>query len=310
MVKIIRLTENDLHRIIKNSVSSILKEEENRNVKDSSLSKLTDDELINAYKLEKKLLSGNVNDDFVYKYGFTPSEKKKFDKSLSGQQDKMIQKRITKTASNRLKKYETAMTERGLLNNNSNEADDNDNNVMPNKNAVANSFEYASARRVKRKHTEEEVEMAKPLLDELFEKAEDLYYKYGSYDVANRFKELFNNINLALYEYTGNDFGNIPSTTNELDEHPTPQEAESDLTDFRINVVFPIYRKLKNIHIKNCLVNCSFATKEIVKVLSGEDASEEDLRKMRMRKEMGARNAAYKFDKERLRINGVENDLL
>ena len=311
-MKIIRLSESDLHRIIKNSVSRIIKEDVANHVKDTGLYRLSDDELINAYNLEKKLLShdSDVTDEFVYKYAFTPSEKKKYDNSLRGQQDKMIEKRITKTATNRLKKYEIAMKERGLIHVDKSKESNTDNNIVPNKNAVANSFEYSSARKVKKTHTEEEIQIAKPLIDELYQKAKDLFYKYGSYDVANRFKELFTNINLALYEYTGTEYDDVPTVADELDNHPTPQEAEKDLTDFRVNVVFPIYRKLKNIHIKNCLVNCSFATKEITKVLSGEDANEEELRKLRMRKAIQARNAAYKVDRERLRINGVENDLL
>ena len=315
MRKIIRLTEGDLHRIIENSVRRVLKEEESRNGKGTGVDKLSDSELITKYKLEKKFLKGDFTDDEVYDLGFTIAEKKKFDKALGPQQDKMIEKRVTKTAKTRYKKYREILISRGLIKPKASAQQTTQQPTVPNMNANVGTFAGKTDRKVKRSHTPEEVDKAKELLPPLMEIAKQLFAKYGEYDTANRFDEIFTNINLAMYEFTGTELtdtqdDNSPQDAQNNENPPSPDEAKSEIDEFRVNHLYPAFLELKTQHLKNCLVSTSRASTEISKVLSGKEATEDDIRKGQLRNLITARHAAAKAERDRLKINGVENDLL
>lgn len=314
MTKIIRLTEGDLHRIIENSVRRVLKEEESRNGKGTGVDKLSDSELIAKYKLEKRFLKGDFTDDEVYDLGFTVAEKKKFDKALGPQQDKMIEKRVTKTAKTRYKKYKDILISRGLIKPKSSKKQETHEPTVPNMNANVGTFAGRTDRKVKRSHTPEEVQKAQELLPPMMEAAKQLFAKYDAYDTADRFNEIFNNINLAMYEFTGtelNDNNNdLPQSAQDNENPPSPDEAKNEIDQFRINDVYPAFLELKTQHLKNCLVSTSRASTEISKVLSGKEATEDDVRKGQLRNLISARHAAAKAERDRLKINGVENDLL
>ena len=314
MTKIIRLTEGDLHRIIENSVRRVLKEEESRNGKGTGVDKLSDSELIAKYKLEKKFLKGDFTDDEVYDLGFTFAEKKKFDKALGPQQDKMIEKRVTKTARTRYKKYREILISRGLIKPKSSEKQETQQPTVPNMNANVGTFAGRTDRKVKRSHTPEEVQKAQELLPPMMEDAKQLFAKYGAYDTADRFNEIFNNINLAMYEFTGTELDDnnneLPQSAQDNENPPSPDEAKNEIDQFRINDVYPAFLELKTQHLKNCLVSTSRASTEISKVLSGKEATEDDVRKGQLRNLISARHAAAKAERDRLKINGVENDLL
>lgn len=314
MRKIIRLTEGDLHRIIENSVRRVLKEEESRNGKGTGVDKLSDSELIAKYKLEKKFLKGDFTDDEVYDLGFTFAEKKKFDKALGPQQDKMIEKRVTKTARTRYKKYKEILISRGLIKPKSSQKQETQQPTVPNMNANVGTFAGRTDRKVKRSHTPEEVQKAQELLPPMMEDAKQLFAKYGAYDTAGRFNEIFNNINLAMYEFTGTEIddnnSDLPQSYQDNENPPSPDEAKNEIDQFRINDVYPAFLELKTQHLKNCLVSTSRASTEISKVLSGKEATEDDIRKGQLRNLISARHAAAKAERDRLKINGVENDLL
>jgi hypothetical protein len=314
MTKIIRLTEGDLHRIIENSVRRVLKEEESRNGKGTGVDKLSDSELIAKYKLEKKFLNGDFTDDEVYDLGFTIAEKKKFDKALGPQQDKMIEKRVTKTAKTRYKKYREILISRGLIKPKSTKKQETQQPTVPNMNANVGTFAGRTDRKVKRSHTPEEVQKAQELLPPMMEDAKQLFAKYGAYDTAGRFNEIFNNINLAMYEFTGTEIddnnSDLPQSYQDNENPPSPDEAKNEIDQFRINDVYPAFLELKTQHLKNCLVSTSRASTEISKVLSGKEATEDDIRKGQLRNLISARHAAAKAERDRLKINGVENDLL
>lgn len=314
MRKIIRLTEGDLHRIIENSVRRVLKEEESRNGKGTGVDKLSDSELIAKYKLEKKFLKGDFTDDEVYDLGFTIAEKKKFDKALGPQQDKMIEKRVTKTAKTRYKKYKEILISRGLIKPKSSKKQETQQPTVPNMNANVGTFAGRTDRKVKRSHTPEEVQKAQELLPPMMEDAKQLFAKYDAYDTAGRFNEIFNNINLAMYEFTGTELddnnNNLPQSAQNNENPPSPDEAKNEIDQFRINDVYPAFLELKTQHLKNCLVSTSRASTEISKVLSGKEATEDDVRKGLLRNLISARHAAAKAERDRLKINGVENDLL
>lgn len=313
MTKIIRLTEGDLHRIIENSVRRVLKEEESRNGKGTGADKLSDSELIAKYKLEKRFLKGDFTDDEVYELGFTVAEKKKFDKARAGEQDKMINKRVTQTAKTRYKKYRNLLISRGLIKQKSSEKKETQKPTVPNMNANVGTFAGKTDRKVKRSHTPEEVDKAKELLPPLMDIAKQLFAKYGEYDTANRFDEIFKNLNLAMYEFTGTELYNnndLPQSAQDNENPPSPDEAKNEIDQFRINDVYPAFLELKTQHLKNCLVSTSRASTEISKVLSGKEATDFDATKSRLRNVIGARVAATKAERNRLKINGVENDLL
>ena len=315
MTKIIRLTEGDLHRIIENSVKRILKEDAARNGKGTGVDKLSDSELIAKYKLEKKFLKGDFTDDEVYELGFTVAEKKKFDKARAGEQDKMIEKRVTKTAKTRYKKYKEILISRGLIKPKSTEKQKTQQPTVPNMNANVGTFAGRTDRKMKRSHTPEEVQKAQELLPPMMEAAKQLFAKYGAYDTADRFNEIFNNINLAMYEFTGTEFtdtqdDNSPQDAQGNENPPSPDEAKNEIDQFRINDVYHAFLELKTQHLKNCLVSTSRASTEISKVLSGKEATEDDVRKGQLRNLISARVAAAKAERDRLKINGVENDLL
>ena len=314
MTKIIRLTEGDLHRIIENSVRRVLKEEESRNGKGTGVDKLSDSELIAKYKLEKKFLKGDFTDDEVYDLGFTFAEKKKFDKALGPQQDKMIEKRVTKTARTRYKKYKEILISRGLIKPKSSQKQETQQPTVPNMNANVGTFAGRTDRKVKRSHTPEEVQKAQELLPPMMEDAKQLFAKYGAYDTADRFNEIFNNINLAMYEFTGTELddnnNDLPQSAQDNENPPSPDEAKNEIDQFRINDVYPAFLELKTQHLKNCLVSTSRASTEISKVLSGKEATDDDIRKGQLRNLISARHAAAKAERDRLKINGVENDLL
>lgn len=314
MTKIIRLTEGDLHRIIENSVRRVLKEEESRNGKGTGVDKLSDSELIAKYKLEKKFLKGDFTDDEVYDLGFTFAEKKKFDKALGPQQDKMIEKRVTKTAKTRYKKYREILISRGLIKPKSSGKQETQQPTAPNMNANVGTFAGRTDRKMKKSHTPEEVQKAQELLPPMMEDAKQLFAKYGAYDTAGRFNEIFNNINLAMYEFTGTEVddnnNDLPQTDQDNENPPSPDEAKNEIDQFRINDVYPAFLELKTQHLKNCLVSTSRASTEISKVLSGKEATEDDIRKGQLRNLISARHAAAKAERDRLKINGVENDLL
>jgi len=314
MTKIIRLTEGDLHRIIENSVRRVLKEEESRNGKGTGVDKLSDSELIAKYKLEKRFLKGDFTDDEVYDLGFTIAEKKKFDKALGPQQDKMIEKRVTKTAKTRYKKYKEILISRGLIKPKSSKKQETQQPTVPNMNANVGTFAGRTDRKVKRSHTPEEVQKAQELLPPMMEDAKQLCAKYGAYDTAGRFNEIFNNINLAMYEFTGTEIednnNDLPQSAQGNENPPSPDEAKNEIDQFRINDVYPAFLELKTQHLKNCLVSTSRASTEISKVLSGKEATEDDVRKGQLRNLISARHAAAKAERDRLKINGVENDLL
>lgn len=314
MRKIIRLTEGDLHRIIENSVRRVLKEEESRNGKGTGVDKLSDSELITKYKLEKKFLKGDFTDDEVYDLGFTIAEKKKFDKALGPQQDKMIEKRVTKTAKTRYKKYREILISRGLIKPKASAQQTTQQPTVPNMNANVGTFAGRTDRKMKKSHTPEEVQKAQELLPPMMEDAKQLFAKYGVYDTAGRFNEIFNNINLAMYEFTGTEVddnnNDLPQSAQNNENPPSPDEAKNEIDRFRINDVYPAFLELKTQHLKNCLVSTSRASTEISKVLSGKEASEDDIRKGQLRNLITARHAAAKAERDRLKINGVENDLL
>ena len=315
MTKIIRLTEGDLHRIIENSVRRVLKEEESRNGKGTGVDKLSDSELIAKYKLEKRFLKGDFTDDEVYELGFTVAEKKKFNKSTTGDQDKMINKRVTQTAKTRYKKYRNLLISRGLIKSKASAEKTTQQPTVPNMNANVGTYAVKTDRKVKRSHTPEEVQKAQELLPPLMETAKQLFAKYGEYDTANRFDEIFTNLNLAMYEFTGTELTdtqdeNLPQGVQYSDNPPSPDVAKSEIDEFRINDVYPAFLTLRTKHLKNCLVSLSRAATEISKVLSGKEASEGDVKKAHMGKLMGAKRVAAKAERERLKMNGVENDLL
>lgn len=315
MTRIIRLTEGDLHRIIENSVRRVLKEDESRNGKGTGADKLSDSELIAKYKLEKRFLKGDFTDDEVYELGFTVKEKKKFDNSRAGEQDKMINKRVTQTAKTRYKKYRKLLISRGLIKSKASAEKPTQKPTVPNMNANVGTFAGKTDRKVKRSHTPEEVDKAKELLPPLMDIAKQLFAKYGKYDTANRFDEIFKNLNLAMYEFTGteltdNQDENLPQGVQNSDNPPSPDEAKSEIDEFRVNHLYPAFLELKTQHLKNCLVSTSRASTEISKVLSGKEATDFDATKSRLRNVIGARVAATKAERNRLKINGVENDLL
>ena len=315
MTKIIRLTEGDLHRIIENSVRRVLKEEGARNGKGTGVDKLSDSELIAKYKSEKRFLKGDFTDDEVYELGFTVAEKKKFNKSTTGDQNKMINKRVTQTAKTRYKKYRNLLISRGLIKSKASAEKTTQQPTVPNMNANVGTFAGKTDRKVKRSHTPEEVDKAKELLPPLMEIAKQLFAKYGEYDTANRFDEIFTNINLAMYEFTGTELTdaqneNSPQDAQDNENPPSPDEAKSEIDEFRVNHLYPAFLELKTQHLKNCLVSTSRASTEISKVLSGKEASDFDAAKSRLRNVIGARVAATKAERDRLKINGVENDLL
>ena len=315
MTKIIRLTEGDLHRIIENSVRRVLKEEESRNGKGTGADKLSDSELIAKYKLEKRFLKGDFTDDEVYELGFTVAEKKKFNKSTTGDQDKMINKRVTQTAKTRYKKYRNLLISRGLIKSKASAEKTTQQPTVPNMNANVGTFAGKTDRKVKRSHTPEEVDKAKELLPPLMEIAKQLFAKYGEYDTANRFDEIFTNIILAMYEFTGTELTdaqneNSPQDAQDNENPPSPDEAKSEIDEFRKNHLYPAFLELRTQHLKNCLVSTSRASTEISKVLSGKEATEDDVRKGQLRNLISARHAAAKAERDRLKINGVENDLL
>lgn len=314
MTKIIRLTEGDLHRIIENSVRRILKEDESRNGKGTGVDKLSDSELIARYKLEKRFLKGDFTDDEVYDLGFTIAEKKKFDKALGPQQDKMIEKRVTKTAKTRYKKYKEILISRGLIKPKSSGKQETQQPTAPNMNANVGTFAGRTDRKMKKSHTPEEVQKAQKLLPPMMEDAKQLFAKYGAYDTAGRFNEIFNNINLAMYEFTGTEIddnnSDLPQSYQDNENPPSPDEAKNEIDQFRINDVYPAFLEFKTQHLKNCLVSTSRASTEISKVLSGKEATEDDIRKGQLRNLISARHAAAKAERDRLKINGVENDLL
>ena len=314
MTKIIRLTEGDLHRIIENSVRRVLKEEESRNGKGTGVDKLSDSELIAKYKLEKKFLKGDFTDDEVYDLGFTFAEKKKFDKALGPQQDKMIEKRVTKTAKTRYKKYREILISRGLIKPKASAQQTTQQPTAPNMNANVGTFAGRTDRKMKKSHTPEEVQKAQELLPPMMEDAKQLFAKYGVYDTAGRFNEIFNNINLAMYEFTGTEIddnnSDLPQSYQDNENPPSTDEAKNEIDQFRINDVYPAFLELKTQHLKNCLVSTSRASTEISKVLSGKEATEDDIRKGQLRNLISARHAAAKAERDRLKINGVENDLL
>lgn len=314
MRKIIRLTEGDLHRIIENSVRRVLKEEESRNGKGTGVDKLSDSELIAKYKLEKRFLKGDFTDDEVYDLGFTIAEKKKFDKALGPQQDKMIEKRVTKTAKTRYKKYREILISRGLIKPKASAQQTTQQPTVPNMNANVGTFAGRTDRKMKKSHTPEEVQKAQELLPPMMEDAKQLFAKYGAYDTAGRFNEIFNNINLAMYEFTGTEVddnnNDLPQSAQNNENPPSPDEAKNEIDLFRINDVYPAFLELKTQHLKNCLVSTSRASTEISKVLSGKEATEDDIRKGQLRNLITARHAAAKAERDRLKINGVENDLL
>ena len=315
MTKIIRLTEGDLHRIIENSVRRVLKEEESRNGKGTGADKLSDSELIAKYKLEKRFLKGDFTDDEVYELGFTVAEKKKFNKSTTGDQNKMINKRVTQTAKTRYKKYRNLLISRGLIKQKSSEKKETQKPTVPNMNANVGTFAGKTDRKVKRSHTPEEVDKAKELLPPLMEIAKQLFAKYGEYDTANRFDEIFTNINLAMYEFTGTELTdaqneNSPQDAQDNENPPSPDEAKSEIDEFRKNHLYPAFLELRTQHLKNCLVSTSRASTEISNVLSGKEATDFDATKSRFRNLISARHAAARAERDRLKINGVENDLL
>ena len=312
MTKIIRLTEGDLHRIIENSVRRVLKEEESRNGKGTGADKLSDSELIAKYKLEKRFLKGDFTDDEVYELGFTYAEKKKFDKARAGEQDKMINKRVTQTAKTRYKKYKKLLISRGLIKSKTSAEKPTQKPTVPNLNANVGTFAGKTDRKVKKSHTPEEIDKAQELLPPLMDIAKQLFAKYGEYDTANRFDEIFKNLNLAMYEFTGDeiDDDNSPQDAQGNENPPSPDEAKSEIDEFRVNHLYPAFLELKTVHLKNCLVSTSRASTEISKVLSGKEATEYDATKSRLRNVIGARVAATKAERNRLKINGVENDLL
>lgn len=314
MTKIIRLTEGDLHRIIENSVRRVLKEEESRNGKGTGVDKLSDSELIAKYKLEKRFLKGDFTDDEVYDLGFTIAEKKKFDKALGPQQDKMIEKRVTKTAKTRYKKYREILISRGLIKPKASAQQTTQQPTVPNMNANVGTFAGRTDRKMKKSHTPEEVQKVQELLPPMMEDAKQLFAKYGAYDTAGRFNEIFNNINLAMYEFTGTELddnnNDLPQSAQDNENPPSPDEAKNEIDQFRINDVYPAFLELKTQHLKNCLVSTSRASTEISKVLSGKEATEDDVRKGQLRNLISARHAAAKAERDRLKINGVENDLL
>ena len=315
MTKIIRLTEGDLHRIIENSVRRILKEDAARNGKGTGVDKLSDSELIAKYKLEKKFLKGDFTDDEVYDLGFTIAEKKKFDKARDGEQDKMINKRVTQTAKTRYKKYKKVLISRGLIKSKASTEKPTQKPTVPNMNANVGTFAGKTDRKVKKSHTPEEVDKAQELLPPLMDIAKQLFAKYGEYDTANRFDEIFKNLNLAMYEFTGTELtdaqdDNSPQDAQDNENPPSPDEAKSEIDEFRVNHLYPAFLELKTPHLKNCLVSTSRASTEISKVLSGKEATEYDRKKGQLRNVIGARVAAAKAERDRLKINGVENDLL
>ena len=315
MTKIIRLTEGDLHRIIENSVRRVLKEEESRNGKGTGADKLSDSELIAKYKLEKRFLKGDFTDDEVYELGFTVAEKKKFNKSTTGDQNKMINKRVTQTAKTRYKKYRNLLISRGLIKSKASAEKTTQQPTVPNMNANVGTFAGKTDRKVKRSHTPEEVDKAKELLPPLMEIAKQLFAKYGEYDTANRFDEIFTNINLAMYEFTGTELTdaqneNSPQDAQDNENPPSPDEAKSEIDEFRKNHLYPAFLELRTQHLKNCLVSTSRASTEISNVLSGKEATDFDATKSRFRNLISARHAAARAERDRLKINGVENDLL
>ena len=315
MTKIIRLPEGDLHRIIENSVRRVLKEEESRNGKGTGADKLSDSELIAKYKLEKRFLKGDFTDDEVYELGFTVAEKKKFNKSTTGDQNKMINKRVTQTAKTRYKKYRNLLISRGLIKSKASAEKTTQQPTVPNMNANVGTFAGKTDRKVKRSHTPEEVDKAKELLPPLMEIAKQLFAKYGEYDTANRFDEIFTNINLAMYEFTGTELTdaqneNSPQDAQDNENPPSPDEAKSEIDEFRKNHLYPAFLELRTQHLKNCLVSTSRASTEISNVLSGKEATDFDATKSRFRNLISARHAAARAERDRLKINGVENDLL
>ena len=309
MSKIVRLTEGDLHRIIKNSALRILKEEEGRNIKGNGVDKLSDSELIRRYKLEKKFLKGDFTDEEVYDLGFTVAERKKYDNGNSAVKNKMIDKRVGQIAKLRFRKYKDALKERGLIKPKSPSKETNEPTVVPNMNANFGTFAGKTGRKVIKSHSNEEIQRAKELLPPLMETAKQLYNKYGAYDTTNRFNEIFTNLNLAMYEFTGEEDNYVPSTPIQNKVVPTADEAKSEIDRFRMNYVYPAYMELKTQHLKNCLASITHAATEISKVLSGKEVSSFDIHKAHQKKMIDAKRAAADVDRKRLKVNDVDGIL-
>ena len=194
----------------------------------------------------------SVKDDEVYELGFTYAEKKKFDNSRAGEQDKMINKRVTQTAKTRYKKYKKALISRGLIKQKSSEKKETQKPTVPNMNANVGTFAGKTDRKVKKSHTPEEVDKAQELLPPLMDIAKQLFAKYGEYDTANRFDEIFKNLNLAMYEFTGTELtdaqdDNSPQDAQDNENPPSPDEAKSEIDEFRVNHLYPAFLELKKL---------------------------------------------------------------
>lgn len=267
MVKILRLTEGDLHRIIESSVRAILTEEdtlENYRKKFINVAyQIWEDP--DSYKEHTRDIILLVN--HLKHFGIQVNG--------SGLRPKNLQKLALK--------YEDSFEPiKKMINNlfatNARAVKDTDDKKpvesgekKPNKDAVAKFFQSDRKKMIKKPHSVEEINKAEQIISPLIKKAIELYKKYGQYDVNGLLDRTIYELNRGLYEFTGKDsVGELPKpNTYSEEEYPDAKMAHDEMESFRINGLYKASRTMSTEPITEALKYGTIASDQISKVLSG-----------------------------------------
>lgn len=306
MVKILRLTEGDLHRIIESSVRAILTEEdtlENYRKKFISVAyKIWEDP--NSYKEHTRdiILLVNHLKHFGIQVNGSGLRPKNLQKLALKYEDSFepIKKMINNLFATNARAVKDTDTKKAA----------NDGEKKPNMKAVAKGVHSDRKPLVQQPHSPEEISEAKQILTPLIKEAINLYKNYAQYDVNNWLDRTIYELNRGLYEYTGKDsVGELPKPNNySEDEYPDAKTAHNELEAFRRDELYNVSRNLSTEPINEALKYATLASDQITKVLSGHIMTSRERNVANQRDKLQAKTAANKEYAKTMKAMHDNND--
>lgn len=315
MVKIIRLTDGDLHRIIERSVNRVISEAKKIDINiDNWFSKyegivndIWDDpsssgRYMNDVKAIKRILANNGKAE-LSKRIVSPKDIKKAANEFSGN-DKTWEEfwgYILKCVKSGTMATEPKETPNDVA---AEKAKPNVKIVRKFHKADREDFEKVA-------HNDSEIDDAIETITPLIKTAVKLYKEYGAYDATNNFlSDAVYELRRALYGYTGVDVVKRLGEPNDINasNHPDIKEVRSVLDDFRRNQVYNAYLKLNSVPLRKACSALSNACGDITTALSGSLTSSQKNIRRQSYSTFSKRDANNQFAKDmrNLRDNNLE----
>lgn len=295
MLKLIRLTESDLHSIIRNTVKRVIREE--------------NEDLDKYRKKYLKIAYAIWNDDVDY--SDVDPDIKTLQRRLKNSGIKLFSAKKISMMVRKASDFSEIKHKINDLFSDSGTSKKNDTpkepseltdtgKTKPNMDAVFKQYHADREKFTQKEHSPEEIQKASEILPPLIDNAMELYTDYASYDVNNWLEDVIYDLKRALFEYTGEDDSVDLPSPNPIDDlnHPDAKEAHDRLESFRKDGIFKASRELNSKALVAALKSASHASTDLTKILSGHVLNGRDKNIKSQLNKISGKQAADEWFKE------------